>query len=498
MQIPRIGAAEAWRDAARGFLQQNIPPEALIWGGAETAPDLFGGGSVRGAARQVSVPRSFLALAGSVVWHTDPARFARLYAFLWRLRDTPHLMTDRGDPDLATLRRMEKNVHRCQHKMKAFVRFREIGDPKAARRSFAAWFEPTHHTVEPTAQFFARRFGDMDWRIYTPGISVLCEGGRLRFLKDCPRPDLPEDASEQLWVTYFQNIFNPARLKVKAMTSEMPKKYWKNMPEAAAIPELIAAAPARARAMAQAAPTLPPARVKQAQAQQARFASSWTQDSAALVAEVNSCTRCPLHCAATQAVHGAGPPDARLMVVGEQPGDLEDLQGLPFVGPAGQLFDAVAREVGLARDAVYVTNAVKHFKYRARGRRRIHQSPDRSEIAACAPWLEEEIRHVSPRLILALGATAAFALTGSAAPLAQRRGRVERRADGVAVLITYHPSYLLRVQDKDKEAAAQARAAFRGDLAQAWERVQPRQLAPRGSPTYTRPQRQPELRTPKL
>ncbi len=467
MKMPRIGVAEAWRDAARGFLQRNVPPEALIWGDTETAPDLFGGGDLRGEAREVTVPKGFVSMANSVVWHTDPARFAKLYAFLWRLRDAPHLMADRGDRDLAALRRMEKNVHRCQHKMKAFVRFREIGDPGAQRRSFAAWFEPTHHTVEPTAQFFARRFGDMDWRIYTPDVSAVFEDGALRFVEDCPRPDLPEDANEQLWVTYFQNIFNPARLKIKAMTSEMPKKYWKNMPEAAAISELIAEAPARARAMAEAAPTLPPARVKQAQAQQARFASSWTRDTAALVAEVDRCTRCPLHCNATQAVHGEGPTSARLMIVGEQPGDMEDLQGRPFIGPAGQLFDEIVKSAGIDRRQAYVTNAVKHFKYVARGRRRIHQSPNRTEIVACKPWLEEEIRHVGPRVIIAMGASAAFALTGSAAPLKDRRGMVEHRADGVAVLITYHPSYLLRAQDP--EVAVRARDAFQSDLAHSWE-----------------------------
>lgn len=273
--LPRIGTASAWRDAARGFLSAGIPPDQITWGDSTTAAGLFDDPAPAPPTGTVTVPRSFVQMANKVVWHTDPERFARAYAFLWRLKDAPHLMTDRGDADLAKLRGMEKNVRRCQHKMKAFVRFREIGQSTDARRSFAAWFEPTHHTIEPTAQFFARRFADMDWRILTPDISVFFENGQLRFETDHPRPELAADASETLWITYFRNIFNPARLKVQAMQSEMPKKYWKNLPEAAIIPDLIANAPARAREMALAAPTLPPKRTDAVKAQQASFTSSW-------------------------------------------------------------------------------------------------------------------------------------------------------------------------------------------------------------------------------
>ena len=230
VSLPPIGTAKAWREAARGFLAAGVPPEQILWGDHAAAPDLFVGETVSPKAGQVSVPRSFVSMAETAVWHSDPERFARLYAFLWRVKDAPHLMSDRGDADLAVLRGMEKNVRRCQHKMKAFVRFREIGDPNAPRRSFAAWFEPTHHTVEPTADFFVRRFSDMDWRILTPDVSAIFENGKLTFQDGHAKPDLPEDAGEQLWITYFQNIFNPARLMVKAMQSEMPKKYWKNMP----------------------------------------------------------------------------------------------------------------------------------------------------------------------------------------------------------------------------------------------------------------------------
>ena len=428
-------------------------------------PDLFGTDMPPRPGVAPSVPRSFISMAQTVVWHSDPERFARLYAFLWRLRGAPQLMADRGDADLAHLRQMEKNVRRCQHKMKAFVRFREIGPPDTTRRSFAAWFEPTHHTVEPTADFFVRRFSDMDWRILTPDVSAVFENGALRFEPGQEKPDLPDDASEALWITYFQNIFNPARLKVRAMQSEMPKKYWKNMPEAAAIPDMIAGAPARARAMAEAAPTLPPARLEQVQAQLAGCTSVWDGPKDALPAAIAGCTRCPLHRNATQAVLGAGPPDARLMIVGEQPGDAEDLTGQPFVGPAGQLFDQIAQDVGLSRRQAYVTNAVKHFKFTPRGRRRIHQRPNASEIDRCRWWLDAEIAQVKPQMILAMGSTAAQSLTGKGDKITSRRGRIEKTAAGVPVLLTLHPSFLLRLPER--AAKDHATAQFRHDLAQA-------------------------------
>lgn len=469
VSVPKIGAWEAWRDAAREMLGAGVPPEEADWGDEDRPRGLFDAPATQRPASAMTVPRGFLSLARSVVWHSDPSRFARLYAFLWRLRDAPQLMQDRGDADLAKLRQMEKNVHRCQHKMKAFVRFREIGDPAAARRSFAAWFEPTHHTVEPTAAFFVRRFGDMDWRILTPDVCAIFEDGTLRLEEGRARPDLPPDASEALWVTYFRNIFNPARLKVQAMQSEMPRKYWRNMPEAAAIPELIATAPARARAMQAAAPSLPSMRAGKVQAQLAEHASAWTGRADGLPAAIHACTRCALHRCATQAVPGEGPLDARLMIVGEQPGDMEDLQGRPFVGPAGQVFDRVAEEVGLERRMIYVTNAVKHFKFTARGKRRLHQRPNMSEVRHCKWWLDAERRLIRPKLILAMGATAALALTGTGGDMLSRRGRLECTPDGMPVLLTLHPSYLLRVPDAAHRTAAMAH--FRADLAQARDLV---------------------------
>ncbi|MEX1235143.1 MAG: UdgX family uracil-DNA binding protein [Roseovarius sp.] len=468
VSVPLIGAVGAWREAARGLLAAGVPPGDVLWNaeGQQEAPDLFGTEvSALVPTGDITVPRSFVALANSVCFHSDPQRYARLYALLWRLRAAPHLMSDRADPDLAKLRQMEKAVHRCRHKMRAFVRFREITAPGTNRRSFAAWFEPTHYTLEMNAAFFRDRFADMNWRIVTPDVTAIYDGADVRLEPGQDPPHLPEDASEELWLTYFRSIFNPARLKVSAMTSEMPRKYWKNLPEAAAIPDMIAGAPARARAMAAAAPTLPPVRAARAQAQLAAHKCAWTDGGAGLEADIRACTRCPLHCHATQAVCGEGPEDARLMIVGEQPGDQEDLAGRPFVGPAGQLFTRLAGQAGLDREAAYLTNAVKHFKHIPRGRRRIHQRPDAGEVAHCKWWLDAEIARTQPDLILAMGATAALALTGSGARITARRGRIERGLAGRDVLLTLHPSYLLR--QPDEAARARATDDFCADLAQA-------------------------------
>ncbi|HEY3634457.1 MAG TPA: UdgX family uracil-DNA binding protein, partial [Caldimonas sp.] len=173
----------------------------------------------------------------------------------------------------------------------------------------------------------------------------------------------------------------------------------------------------------------------------------------ALREALHRCRECPIGEHATQAVGGEGPTHARLMFVGEQPGDQEDLQGRPFVGPAGQLLARALEELGIARDKVYITNAVKHFKFELRGKRRIHKTPAQQEAAACLHWLEREIELVDPGALVALGATAARQLTGTTVSVLRERGRWLERSDGRKVLITLHPSALLRVDPSDKAAA---------------------------------------------
>ena len=175
------------------------------------------------------------------------------------------------------------------------------------------------------------------------------------------------------------------------------------------------------------------------------------------------CTACPLHKTGTQTVFGEGEPGAAILFVGEQPGDREDREGRPFVGPAGRLLDQALEEVGIDRKLAYVTNVVKHFKWTPRGKRRIHAKPNWSEIAACKPWLDAEVAVVKPRVIVCLGATAAQALLGRDFRVTRQRGEVvDSGYDGIPAIATVHPSSILRAEDEEREREL---AAFVDDLA---------------------------------
>lgn len=435
VELPRLGLYAAWRNAARALASNEVSGDAIEWRMEGAAQSLFASDTPLPQAREITVPKAFPQLAKLVCASRAEGAHDLLYQVLQRCRTTPHLLGNRADPQVQQLEVWAKNVRRDMHKMKAFVRFRDVTPQGANRRQFISWFEPDHRIEELISSFFTRRFGDMDWVIVTPEMTTRFEGGTLTHQAGQNSRLELSDETEELWRTYYANIFNPARLKIKAMQSEMPKKYWKNLPEADLIPGLIAGAQARVAQMQKDAPSLPTLR---AQRILDRLPARAEQD------ELHNCTLCPLGAKATQAVPGIGPDDAPLMIVGEQPGDTEDLRGRPFVGPAGQLFDRIAAEVGLDREAAYVTNAVKHFKFNPRGKRRIHQSPNSDEISACRHWLSKEITAVQPAMIVALGATAARALTGNASPLMARCGRVEASLEGVPVLITLHPSAILR------------------------------------------------------
>jgi len=174
----------------------------------------------------------------------------------------------------------------------------------------------------------------------------------------------------------------------------------------------------------------------------------------ALAAAEAACTRCPLYKDATQAVPGDGPSRATFMLVGEQPGDKEDLAGKPFVGPAGRMLDQALADAGIARDETFVTNAVKHFKHEMRGKRRLHKRPNNYEIERCKIWLDDERKLIKPAAVIALGVTAARSLTGKTLTIAKVRGKPLALADGTKLFVTVHPSSLLRIEDdKDKRAA---------------------------------------------
>jgi len=334
--------------------------------------------------------------------------------------------------------------------MHAFVRFREVGRERESH--FVAWFEPEHHIVELAAPFFASRFADMPWSILTPELCAHWDGHAVSFTPGVAKAEAPtEDRLEETWRRYYASIFNPARLKVKAMQTEMPKKYWRNLPEASMIKPLIAGAERATGEMIANAATEPHKPQKRPEPSMKRPHAA-AESLAALREEAAECRACPLWRNATQTVFGEGPQAASIMLVGEQPGDKEDLAGKPFVGPAGQMLDRALKEAGIDRTNTYVTNAVKHFKFVPRGKIRLHQKPSTPEITACKQWYERELASIKPALVVAMGATAAQSVLGKITPINKNRGRLIELKDGIKALVTVHPSYLLRLPDEDAKA----------------------------------------------
>ena len=460
MPVARLASEvdfDGWRMQARTLRAAGVPPDEALWT-VDGEGDLFAEPlEAREEGPSFTAPRAFVELAQNVVLHRSDERFALLYRLLWRLGGTPHLMQLSTDPDVAQARAFAKAVDRAAHKMKAFVRFREV-EAADGRETFAAWFEPAHRVTERTAPFFARRFANVRFSILTPDACAHWDGERLDFTPGADPAEAPSfDALEEVWRAYYASIFNPARLKRAAMQKEMPKRYWRNLPEARLITELVESAERRSQAMVGSAPSEPSRRIVRAAQRASRdapFDGTPPADLAELAAHVQACRRCPLWRDATQGVAGEGPHDARLMFVGEQPGDQEDLAGRPFVGPAGQVFDRALAAAGVERGQAYVTNAVKHFKHELRGKRRLHKTPDAGEVQACRWWLDNERRLVRPRVIVALGATAALAVLGRPTPIGASRGQALQLPDQAQGVVTYHPSFLLRLPDPAAKSKA--------------------------------------------
>ncbi|MEE4451141.1 UdgX family uracil-DNA binding protein [Novosphingobium resinovorum] len=452
---------EAWRAEARRLVERGVSPDAAGW--HEDTADLFAAPAAAPVsvdrAREVRASRAFMNLARSAVLHSDPARLGLLYRVLWRLQEHPRLLDDAADRDVAALERLARQVRRDIHKMRAFVRFRtmpledgplENGPLEDGGERFVAWFEPDHRIERANAAFFVNRFASQQWSILTPRLSLHWDGAALLEGPPATRADAPaEDATEELWLGYYRSIFNPARLKIGMMVREMPRRYWKNLPEARAIPELVAGAQQREAAMIATGTDL--------------FAAETPPASLSAVAEgIARCRRCAIGCNGTRAVVGEGPASAGLMIIGEQPGDTEEREGRPFVGPAGQLLDAALATAGVDRARAYVTNAVKHFKFAPRGKRRLHQAPTAGEIDMCRWWLDAERALVRPRVILALGASSARGLLGRTPAIGRERGQAIALPDGGTIWLTAHPSYLLRL---DGEAREREHGRFAQDLA---------------------------------
>lgn len=454
---------DGWRDAARRLCLNGIPPHEIAWqvGVEDVSRDPL---PAAPPDAQLRVSKDFIERAATVICHSQPERFALLYRLLWRIRTERALMRIATDPDIRRFEAMEKSVRRDIHKMRAFVRFRKVEGAEGER--YVAWFEPEHFIVRANAPFFQRRFTGMRWSILTPFLCAHWDMEQVAFTPGADRRGVPsEDAAEDLWRTYYENIFNPARLKVRAMQAEMPKKYWRNLPEASLISRLVEGADHAASEMIASMPTAPAPHHSRIQARHwpkgrrpepAADEETEARSIPELRAAAANCRRCPLWRDATQTVFGEGPAHPDIVFVGEQPGDQEDIAGKPFVGPAGKMFDAIIDEAGIERRKTYVTNAVKHFKFVPRGKRRIHSKPNAGEIQACRWWLDKELALTKPGLVVALGATAAYALLGKTVAITKMRGQVIEREDGLRVFLTIHPSFILRIpSQEDKNAERQ-------------------------------------------
>lgn len=467
MQTISITDYAHWREIVRGLIHSEISPQHVQLLEANGQQSLFGDADLPSptAAQTRSttfrVPPKFLSLAETIACHRSGSRWNLLYRTLWRiLHEHRSLLEIETDDDVLQLTKMEKQIRRDAHKMKAFVRFRRV--EQGGEEFFIAWHQPDHRILRRVAPFFSRRFKGMNWTILTPDESVSWDQTSLTWGQGVPRHEAPAfDQLEDLWRTYYANIFNPARVKVKMMKSEMPVRFWKTLPEAEIIAALLADAPRRVDEMvdkhegfAETAADLITARLTP------------PLTLSALRELARECTACSLHCDATQTVFGIGPEQARIVLLGEQPGDQEDLAGKSFVGPAGELLQEAAEAAGLRLSECYVTNVVKHFKFKLteapalgrqpRGKRRLHQKPDAREIRACRPWFEAELSCLpEAQVLICLGATALNAVAGPGTRIHDRRGRIFSTRHSQQTIATWHPAAILRSPDTIRDTKRQ-------------------------------------------
>jgi DNA polymerase len=456
-----------WREAARELLVHDVPPELLTWGTPHAGGDLFSGAPP--AAWQAhnpadntveipppsqprhpppSIPRSLMDMLQSAACCRVPDRWAFLYRVIWRWQRGEHDVQSPADEDGARLHAMVKAVRREEHDMHAYIRFRErpldAGPPR-----FVAWYEPQHDVLPQVAQHFVSRMGKVSWMIATPEASVLWDGQTLHNTGPLVKSSEElEDAGEALWLTYYRSVFNPARLNQSVMQQHIPSHRWKNLPEGKIVTHMISEASLGARKVGQYEA------VGQRKGTTIPIAPEDAQPERQQPSKLDECRRCELWEFATQAVGGEGPKKAKIMFVGEQPGDQEDLAGQPFVGPAGKLLDQVCEKAGIDRDTIYVTNAVKHFKWEPRGKRRLHKTPAQKEIEACHYWLDKELAHVKPTVIVALGATALKSVMRTANVTLKNSIGHPVFHEGHWIVTTYHPSYVLRVPGEEAKREA--------------------------------------------
>ena len=395
-----------WRHATRALVLAGIAPDRVVWGIGGAADPLPP--AQEGAGFTVS--RTLLALSGQAIQARDRGRFALLF----RLIAIAHAAGAPDPADLAAAQALARAVRADAHRLRTHLRFLSMRDGR-----LVGWYEPAHFVLAANAGLIAARAPDLAVSILTPDLAAHADTAGLRF-----GPGVPVPADDAALVDWWQ--IHAAAALADAEPPADPPPPAEQLDEAPRPPTR----PALAPVVLSARPD--PALLEAA-------------------AEAGGCTRCPIAGLGTHAVFGEGPADARLMLIGEQPGDQEDVIGRPFVGPAGQMLDRALEEAGLDRRTLYITNAVKHFKYTQRGPRRLHQSPEAGEIEACRFWLDVEMVRLDPRVLVLLGGSAGRAMLGRPVTVGRERGRPIEVAGRIA-LLTVHPSFLLRISDADAQA----------------------------------------------
>lgn len=432
------GSFDAWRVQARDLASKKILPESINWNSQELSfGNLYPANS--SGRHSLKVPKDFIDLAKTLSYARAKYKWDLLYRILYRLNfENANLLHISVDSDIRQAQLLQKSIKRDIHKMHAFVRFKKVSAND--HEQYVAWHNPEHLIVRPASHFFVKRFGDKPWSIYTPDESAHWNLEKLSFGPGKAQHEFQlTDSWDELWKTYYSSIYNPARLNLKAMRNEMSPKYWASMPETALIKELVRKTPQSLE------------RFKATQAQPIAIDPRWSLEQ--LKKEALQCKACPLFQKATQTVFGEGNPNAGMMIVGEQPGDKEDLAGRPFYGPAGELLHQSLEQLQINRSEIYFTNAVKHFKWQPdrSGKKRIHQSPRGSEMATCQSWLEAEITRVNPKLIVALGLTAATSVLGIKQSISELRGQVIQREGKSNVIVSWHPAAILRSRTEEEK-----------------------------------------------
>ncbi len=460
----------SWRLQARELLKQAIPPSEVDWDQSQENL-LFDESHCPSVSKikpkgPIVVPPAFLKLAETVSCARVEERWDLLYRLLFRLvYENKNLLSINIDPDVAKALRLQKSISRDVHKMHAFVRFKKVETDLG--ETYVAWHQPEHLTLRMGAPFFVRRFGDRPWSIFTPDESAHWDLKKLNFSEGLPKHQFNvEDDFDKVWKTYYRSIYNPARINLKAMKQEMAPKYWAAMPESEEIYKLVRENHHRLEQMSDSAfkeiqipPNLSMTEVEKMASQ---------------------CTACPLYKKSTQLVWGEGSLTANLMIVGEQPGDQEDLLGRPFQGPAGRVLNECLQAAGIQRQNIYLTNAVKHFKWRPdkNKKKRLHQRPSGPEMGACKTWLEAEIKRIKPKVILALGRTAATAVLGRAPRISEDRQRLySSSVYNSLIKVSWHPSAILRQTSDDSAAHIKQQLIF--DLKKSLEAIQDKDCAVR-------------------